>query len=70
MVPTGVPYAHPYAGISVECFRSVAIFSRGLKPRLKVATDLKPETEIDAYGTNDQMCHFLFLVPVYLTKEV
>ena len=44
MAPMGIPYAP----ILVEGFRSVATFSRGLKPRLKVATDLKPETEIVA----------------------
>ena len=35
----------------VSGFKSVATFSLGFQPRLLVATDLKPSTEIGLYGT-------------------
>ena len=41
----------PYSPISVAGFWSVATVSIGFQLRLKVATDLKPETEIGVYGT-------------------
>ena len=62
----------PYGPILVDGFRSVATFSQGWKPRLKVhvhvATDLKSETEIGTYGTH-HVCHFLFLVPLINQKK-
>ena len=39
-----------YTLILVEGFRSVANFSRGWKPRLKVASDLKPDKWNDRGG--------------------
>ena len=40
-----------YTPISVEGFRPVATFSRGWKPKLNLANNLKPETEIGVYRT-------------------
>ena len=55
-----------------------ALISSNLQSKLKaetegirtcVAADLKPETDICAYGTH-HVCHFLFLVPLINRKSI